>query len=62
MPIRQEFLNWVNVRILLCLRRLERVLTCDPGSGIARHADAGYDLAIETAKEKGVKIPGLRQG
>jgi len=40
--------------------RLERVLTCDPGSGIARHVDAGYELAIETAKEKGVKIPGLR--
>ncbi len=40
-------------------RRLERVLTCDPGSGIARHADAGYQAAIDTAKEKGVKIPGL---
>jgi len=38
-------------------RRLERVLTTDPGMGIARHADAGYDLAIKTAKEKGVKIP-----
>jgi len=40
-------------------RRLERVLTCDPGSGIVRHADAGYQAAIDTAKEKGVKIPGL---
>jgi len=40
--------------------RLERVLTCDPGSGIARHVDAGYELAIETAREKGVKIPGLQ--
>ncbi|MBD7985268.1 urocanate hydratase [Sporosarcina sp. Sa2YVA2] len=37
--------------------RLERVLTTDPGMGIARHADAGYDLAIQTAKEKGVNIP-----
>lgn len=37
--------------------RLERVLTVDPGIGIARHADAGYELAIKTAKEKGVKIP-----
>jgi len=40
-------------------RRLERVLTCDPGSGIARHADAGYQTAIVCAKEKGVRIPGL---
>ena len=37
--------------------RLERVLTNDPGIGIARHADAGYPLAIETAGKKGVKIP-----
>ncbi|OYD13711.1 urocanate hydratase [candidate division WOR-3 bacterium JGI_Cruoil_03_44_89] len=37
--------------------RLERVLTNDPGIGIARHADAGYPLAMETAKKKGVKIP-----
>jgi urocanate hydratase len=36
--------------------RLERVLTVDPGSGIVRHADAGYDLAIETAKEKNIKF------
>lgn len=39
--------------------RLERVLTTDPGMGIVRHADAGYDLAIETAKKKGVRIPML---
>ncbi len=38
-------------------KRLERVLTNDPGIGIARHADAGYPLAIKTAKERGVKIP-----
>jgi urocanate hydratase len=37
--------------------RLERVLTNDPGIGIARHADAGYELAIETAIEKGIEIP-----
>jgi urocanate hydratase len=37
--------------------RLERVLTNDPGIGIARHADAGYPLAIETAGKKSVKIP-----
>ena len=41
-------------------KKLERVLTCDPGIGIARHADAGYDLAVKNAKEKGVKIPMLK--
>ncbi|MGZ7445035.1 urocanate hydratase [Paenibacillus sp. TH7-28] len=40
-------------------RRLERVLTTDPGMGVARHADAGYELAVQTAKEKGIQIPGL---
>ena len=40
-------------------RRLERVLTTDPGSGIARHADAGYEKAIEVAKTHGIKIPML---
>jgi urocanate hydratase len=38
---------------------LNRVLTNDPGLGVARHADAGYEEAIETATEKGVKIPML---
>lgn len=38
-------------------RRLDRVLTYDPGSGIIRHADAGYERAIENAKKWGVKIP-----
>jgi len=38
-------------------KRLNRVLTNDPGLGVARHADAGYEEAIETAREKGVKIP-----
>jgi urocanate hydratase len=37
--------------------RLERVLTVDPGIGVARHADAGYDLAINVAKQKGLNIP-----
>lgn len=40
-------------------KRLERVLTTDPGMGIVRHVDAGYDLAIQTAREKGVRIPML---
>ncbi|HDP2164703.1 TPA: urocanate hydratase [Staphylococcus aureus] len=38
-------------------RRLERVLTTDPGMGVARHVDAGYDIAIQTAKEKSIHIP-----
>src|SRR6186713_2325979 len=37
--------------------RLERVLTCDPGIGVARHADAGYPAAIATAQSRGVRIP-----
>ena len=37
--------------------RLSRVLTSDPGMGVVRHVDAGYDLAKKVAKEKGVKIP-----
>jgi urocanate hydratase len=37
--------------------RLERVLTTDPGTGVMRHADAGYDRAIDVARERGVKIP-----
>jgi len=40
--------------------RLERVLTTDPGLGIARHADAGYEKAIEMAKKHGIKIPMLK--
>lgn len=39
--------------------RLERVLTTDPGMGVVRHADAGYELAEKTAREKGVQIPML---
>ena len=37
--------------------RLERVLTNDPGTGVMRHADAGYDRAIEVAAERGVRLP-----
>jgi urocanate hydratase len=40
-------------------RRLERVLTTDPGTGVMRHADAGYPEAIDTARQRGVKIPML---
>lgn len=42
-------------------KRLERVLTTDPGMGVVRHADAGYEQAIKTAKEKGIHIPMLNQ-
>jgi urocanate hydratase len=41
-------------------RCLERVLTCDPGMGVIRHADAGYAEAIATAQERGVHVPHLR--
>jgi urocanate hydratase len=40
-------------------QRLSRVLTNDPGTGVMRHVDAGYDEAIECAQERGVKIPML---
>ena len=41
-------------------KRLERVLTADPGLGVARHVDAGYEEAINVAKERGVKIPMMK--
>jgi len=39
--------------------KLERVLTCDPGMGVVRHADAGYPEAIRTARERGISMPML---
>jgi urocanate hydratase len=41
-------------------QRLQRVLTTDPGTGVVRHADAGYEIAIRTAKEKGIWMPMLK--
>jgi len=41
--------------------RLQRVLTTDPGTGVMRHADAGYEQAIEVAKERGVDLPMIRR-
>ncbi|HEY1409630.1 MAG TPA: hypothetical protein VF434_11855, partial [Promineifilum sp.] len=41
--------------------RLERVLTADPGMGVVRHVDAGYERAIEVARERGVKVPMMGQ-
>ena len=39
--------------------RLERVLTCDPGLGVVRHADAGYEAALRVARERGIRMPML---
>jgi urocanate hydratase len=41
----------------LAAQKLERVLTTDPGMGVIRHADAGYERAIEVARERGVRVP-----
>jgi urocanate hydratase len=40
--------------------RILRVLTTDPGTGVMRHVDAGYDLAVQTAKKMGIKIPMIK--
>jgi len=37
--------------------RLQRVLTTDPGTGVMRHADAGYERAVDVARERGVRLP-----
>jgi urocanate hydratase len=42
--------------------RLERVLTADPGTGVVRHADAGYEEALRTAAERGIRLPWLDGG
>ncbi|MBB2206059.1 urocanate hydratase [Gluconacetobacter takamatsuzukensis] len=43
-------------------QRLERVLWNDPGTGVMRHADAGYDIAIDCAHEKGLNLPMITKG
>ncbi|MBM7325183.1 urocanate hydratase, partial [Agrobacterium sp. S2] len=40
-------------------RRIERVLWNDPATGVMRHADAGYEIAVECAKERGLRLPGI---
>ena len=40
-------------------RRLERVLWNDPATGVMRHADAGYEIAVECAKEHNLRLPGI---
>ncbi|HPH97495.1 MAG TPA: urocanate hydratase [Anaerolineaceae bacterium] len=42
-------------------RRIERVLTSDPGMGVVRHVDAGYDRAVDVAKARGVRIPMMKK-
>ena len=44
----------------LAHKKLERVLTNDPGLGVVRHADAGYDIAINTIKKKGIRAPMIK--
>ena len=46
----------------LAAAKLGRVLTCDPGTGVARHVDAGYDRAVAVARQRGVRIPMLESG
>ena len=41
----------------LAARKLARVLTSDPGMGVIRHADAGYERALEVARDRGVRVP-----
>ena len=37
--------------------KLQRVLTCDPGLGVVRHADAGYQDALDTVRDRGIDMP-----
>ncbi|MDF1603237.1 urocanate hydratase [Nocardioides sp. YIM 152315] len=46
----------------LAAQKIERVLTNDPGTGVIRHVDAGYDRAVEVAAERGVRVPVSRPG
>jgi urocanate hydratase len=45
----------------LAAEKLSRVLVTDPGMGVIRHADAGYERAVEVADERGVRLP-MREG
>jgi urocanate hydratase len=45
----------------MAAEKLERVLTVDPGMGVIRHVDAGYEAAARVADERGVRIP-MREG
>ena len=39
--------------------RLARVLITDPGTGVVRHADAGYERAVEVARDRGIRMPSI---
>jgi urocanate hydratase len=43
----------------LAAQKIERVLTNDPGTGVMRHVDAGYERAAEVARERGLRVPML---
>jgi len=43
-------------------KRIERVLWNDPATGVMRHADAGYDIAVATAKKQGLNLPMIKNG
>ena len=45
----------------LAAEKLSRCLTNDPGTGVMRHADAGYEVALETARDRGLRLP-MREG
>jgi urocanate hydratase len=45
----------------LAASKLERVLTSDPGTGVIRHVDAGYERAVVVARERGIRIPMERE-
>ncbi|MDH5278021.1 MAG: urocanate hydratase, partial [Actinomycetota bacterium] len=45
----------------LAAEKIRRVLTVDPGMGVIRHVDAGYDRAVDVAVERGVRVP-MREG
>lgn len=46
----------------LAAEKIERVLVNDPGTGVMRHVDAGYERAVEVAEERGLRIPMREQG
>jgi urocanate hydratase len=43
-------------------KRIARVLWNDPATGVMRHADAGYDIALDTARRHGLDLPGILRG
>ena len=58
-PVALDEAAWAAVEASAAAKRLERVLTNDPGTGVMRHADAGYDIAVQCAREQKMKLPML---